>query len=185
VKITYSGFECVDHLRLVLVLEGEGSPLADDEARALLELGPEEAPPPDPPLTVTGEDVGEAVEEVVFLDQTRVADEEQARFERMIEQIERYVDDQVLVMRRERSGVEAQLLKAGKKREDAVGADARRRAEDELERAQTKLDELDAEITRLVARDDEEYEKWRRVAHERRYVAPTVERLLDVEVVLG
>ncbi len=184
-KITYSGFECVDHLRLIALVEDVDALLDDEDTEALLKLPMEDAPPLAEPLAVTEEDVEEAVDEVVFLDQTRVTEQEQERFERMIEQIERYVDDQVLVMRRERKGVEAQLEKARKKREAAVGADARNRAEAELERLQARLDELDAEIARLQARDDEEYEKWRRVAHERRYVAPTVERLFDVEVVLG
>ena len=43
---------------------------------------------------------------------------------------------------------------------------------------------LKAEISRLRARDDEDYETWRENALERRYNVPRVTRMLDVELVL-
>ena len=40
------------------------------------------------------------------------------------------------------------------------------------------------EISRLRARDDEDYETWRENALQRRYNVPRVTRMLDVELVI-
>ncbi len=61
-----------------------------------------------------------------------------------------------------------------------MGGDARRRAEQTLRSLQSRLDSLDAGISRLEARDDDEYERWSRQANQRRYQRPETSRLLDV-----
>jgi ABC-type phosphate transport system auxiliary subunit len=114
-----------------------------------------------------------------------VAADEQVRFERTLEQVERFVDDQLLVLRRRREELDERLRHARTRRDAALGAEARSQAEAELGRLQAELDEADSEIARLAARRDPEYEKWRDHAHRRRYLAPSAERILDVEFVLG
>ncbi|MCP4660370.1 MAG: hypothetical protein GY856_33635, partial [bacterium] len=184
-KITYRGFEPVERLRITALLEGTDAPLPEEEARALLELAPDDVPGFDPPLDVDVDDVDDAVEEELFVDQAEVSEGEQARFERMIEQIERFVDDQMLVLRHRRQEVEERVEKARRRRDAALGGEARTQAEEELAKLQSELDEIDREIARLAARQDPDYEKCRDHAHQRRNVKPAAERLLDVEFVLG
>lgn len=184
-KITYRGFEPVDRLRTTALLEGADAPLPEEEARALLELAPEDIAPPDPPLEVDDDELDDAVEEKLFVDQAEVSEGEQLRFERMIEQIERFVDDQMLVLRRRRQEVDERVEKARQRRDVALGGEARTQAEEELAKLESELNELDREIGRLAARQDPDYEKCRDRAHQRRNVKPAAERILDVEFILG
>ncbi len=70
------------------------------------------------------------------------------------------------------------------KRDAAVGAASRTSAEEALRRAQEQLDEVDEELHRLTSRDDDDYRKWRERAHCRRYAAPALERIIDVEILV-
>ena len=66
---------------------------------------------------------------MAFTDQVEVSGEDQAPFERTLEQLERYVEDQLLVLRRRLSAARQSLLAAQDKRESALGAELRSRAE--------------------------------------------------------
>ncbi len=188
VKVRYQGFEPVDRLLPVAVIEAPsaattGEVLPAAAAAALLELEPADRDAM-VPLELDDEDVEDAVEEALFIDQSAVAADEQRRFDRAIAQIERYLDDRVMVLERRRRGVEKSLRSALRKRDSVIGAGARTRAEERARELQQDCDRLDAEIRRLQAREDPAYEKWRRRAHRRRYAAPAVERILDVDFVL-
>ena len=67
----------------------------------------------------------------------------------------------------------------------AVGPGPRTRAEKELAALESELEGLDAQVDRLLRRDDPEYATWRSRAYVRRYTPPTYERILDVEFVLA
>jgi hypothetical protein len=118
------------------------------------------------------------------MDQADAAGVEQQRFERNLEQIERYMEDQLLVLRRRLSAATTTLRAAEDKRDRALGSEARKDAEERARKVQKEIDELEAQIERLQNRDDAEYEKWRKHAHERRYRPPSVTRILDVEFIL-
>jgi hypothetical protein len=113
-----------------------------------------------------------------------VSAHEQQLFDRSLEQIERSIEDQLLVLRR-RLGAECESLSAAEDRRDAaLGSDARDSAEKRIRAIRKNVEELEGEIQRLERRDDANYGQWRDRAHERRYRPPEVVRILDVEFVL-
>ncbi|HXB70922.1 MAG TPA: SNF2-related protein [Candidatus Acidoferrales bacterium] len=182
-KVRYEGFERVDRLIPIAMLEGEESPLDPDCTRWLLDQAPQDRAAPN--LSANLEDMlDDAIEEAVFVDQADVACQEQQRFERNLEQIERYVEDQVLALRR-RLGVAADALRVAEdKRDTALGSEVRGQAEDRIRKVQEEIDGLESELLQLQDRHDPEYEKWREHAHRRRYRPPSTTRILDVEFIL-
>ena len=101
-----------------------------------------------------------------------------------LEQIERYVEDQLLVLRRRLAAQTESLSVAEQQRDAAMGSEARDEAEKRIRGVQKKIEGLEAEIQRLEKRDDADYGQWRDRAHQRRYRPPEVARILDVEFVL-
>ena len=183
VRIRYEGFERVDRLIPVALLEGELSPLSSDSASWLLDRQPQNRPALSK-VEIESFVVEDAVEELAFTDQVEVSGEEQAPFERNLEQLERYVEDQLLVLRRRLSAARQSLLAAQDKRESALGAELRSQAEARVRSIQEGIDAIDKEVARLETRDDADYQKWRRRVQQRRDRPPQIHRLLDVEFVL-
>ena len=68
----------------------------------------------------------------MFVDQREVEKREQKHFEQAIGQLERFVDDKVLVCRRERASIAEKLRSARTRRDEVVGATARERVEAEI-----------------------------------------------------
>ena len=113
IRIRYDGFERVDRLIPIAVAEGEFSPLAIDSARWLLDRTPHDRPEL-PSLSFESGVVDDLLEELVFTDQIEVACDEQRPFERKLEQIERYVEDQLMVLRRRLRVVERVIEHSGR-----------------------------------------------------------------------
>ncbi len=183
VRIVTRGFELSERLLPVVLLDGDDAPLSPTLALRLLAepmrdeaVGASTAPAVGPDLALD-----DAVDELLFHDTGAAGAQEQPRFERTLEQIERFVSDRVLLLERQRAQTIARLDQAMTAREAAIGAEQRDRAERNLKAAQTDLDRLDAEIARLRAGDDEKYQRWRRHTEERRYAKPEIEHLLDAE----
>jgi superfamily II DNA or RNA helicase len=182
-RARYEGFERVDRLIPTVLLENDAAPLSGDCARWLLDRPPRDNAGFEP-LTGIDLDLDDAVEETIFLDQTDVSAQEQLRFERSIEQVERYMEDRLLVLRR-RLAEETKALEAAEDRRDAaLGSAARDDAERRIGAMQRGIGELEAEIERIERRDDASYEQVRERAHQRRYRPPSVTRILDVDFVL-
>lgn len=184
-KVTYRGFEAVERLFVTALLEGGAGPLDARDAEALLQLAAADVPAFASPIAVAAELVDDAVDEATFQDQAQTTGGDQARFERMLEQIERYVEDQVLVLRREVVDLDERIGKASARRDVALAADVRKKHEADLVKLETRKDELEGRIERLEAREDPDYVGWRAKAHERRYTPPVVARVLDVEFALA
>lgn len=176
----YEGFERVDRLIPVAVVEGEPSPLDLESARWLLEHEPNDQP--DPVVAESlGDALDDAVEEVVFKDQAEVLDHERERFERNVEQVEKYVEDRILVLKRRLGSAVVALRGAEDKRDSALGADARNVAERRVQKVQQEIEELEGETRRLQNREDPDYERWLNQVHLRRYRPPETTRILDVD----
>jgi hypothetical protein len=183
IRIRYQGFERVDRLIPLAILYGESSPLTAEGARWLLEHDPIDKPN----LRVRGRDdalLDDVIEELVFMDQAEVGNAEQPRFEQSLEQIEQYVEDQLLVLRRRLSLATASLQAAQDRRDAALGADIRGQAEARVRAVEGEIDGLETEMRRLEAREDMDYERLRTRIHDRRYKPPEFCRLLDVEFIL-
>ena len=124
--------------------------------------------------------VDDALDEAVFVDQREVEKREQKHFEQAIGQLERFVDDKVLVSRRERASISEKLRSARDRRDEVVGSTARDRVEAEILRLAEKDETIERRITALDSREDEVYRKWRNEYHDLRYRAPKVTRLFQV-----
>jgi adenine-specific DNA-methyltransferase len=183
-KVTYQGFEPEQRLLVTALLEGDHDAIPEEDARQLLAIAAADLDRLEPPLTVNPEELEDAVEEALFLDQAHVTAAEQARFEQMIGQIERYVEDQTMVLQRRSSELELRLAKARARRDAAMGSEDRARAEAQVKKIASEQEEVEEQVKRLTARHDEEYERWRQHALERRYRRPETERILDIELTL-
>jgi hypothetical protein len=171
--VDYAGFEPVQ--RVVTAAVVDGLPIDPAMAARIARLRAVDGPPFD--VIVDPPWLDDAVDEAVFVDQREVEKSEQKHFEQALGQLERFVDDKVLVSRRERASIADKLRSARARRDDVVGSTARDRVETEMTRLAERDEELERRINALASREDEEYRKWRHDYHERRYQAPTVTRL--------
>lgn len=183
-KISHFGFEPEDRLRVTAVFENADVLRPADAALELLKQPCEAVDAFDPPLSLSASDLDEVVGEELFLDNARVAQSEQESFERAIDQLDQYMEDRIVVLRRARKNRSEALREAEKRRDGALGPDARARANAAAERIAAEVEELDRQLDRYVAREDRDYSRWKQYAHDRRYGSPRVERLLEAEFVL-
>jgi superfamily II DNA or RNA helicase len=174
--VEYAGFEPVQ--RLVAAGVVEGAPIDPSVATRIMRLHATDG------LEISVIDdlqgLDDAVDEAVFVDQREVEKREQQHFEQAIGQLERFVDDKILVCRRERASIAEKLQSAKARRDSVVGASARDRVEEEIARLAAKDDVLERRVSALDSREDEVYRKCRLQYHELRYQAPIVTRLFQV-----
>lgn len=183
--VCYDGFEPVENLCPVVLLEDGAEPLSLEVAEHLLGHAPlHPLPSLEPALQIDAADLEDAIEERLFLDRAAVEPHERARLEEALDRIERFMDDRVLVWEQRRADLAVRTDDARRRRDAAAGAAARERAEAELRALEEEHEAATAEISRLRARDDEDYETWRENALERRYNVPRTTRVLDVELVI-
>jgi hypothetical protein len=175
--VDYAGFEPVQ--RVVAAAVVDGTPVEPALAARLAQLRAMDA---DEPLAMEVDRslVQDALDEAVFLDQREVERCEQEHFERALGQLERFVDDKVLVCRRERAAIAAKLRAARERRDQVVGATERERVEVDIMRLAYRDEELERRIQALESREDEVYRRWRNEYHDLRFRVPTVTRLFEV-----
>ena len=178
VKVQHAGYEVLEELVSVAVLEGDPDPLDPSVAGELLTAGLEDAPGFH--ARVADEELEDAVEEVLFVQSERLSIREQERFGQAVSQIETSIEDQVLLLERRRVEALLRVDEAERSRDAALGADARTKAEQRLGRRQEALEALEVELERLRRREDESYARWMERAHERRSRPPQAETMLDV-----
>lgn len=173
VLVDYGGFEPVQ--RLVAAAVVDGAPIDPGLAARISRLPAADGPPfevaVDPPW------LDDALDEAVFVDQQEIEQGEQKHFEQALGQLERYVEDKVLLCRRELAGITEKLRAARVRRDQVVGATDRQRVEAEIDRLASRQEELEQRINALDSREDEVYRRWRDDYHKRRYQAPKVTRL--------
>jgi hypothetical protein len=182
-KLRYPGFEPVDRLVPVVVLEGGAESLEPSITLRLLQGSLE--PVAELETRVSDAEMDEAVEEALFLDEHEVSRLEHALFERAMGQLERFIEDRVLILKRSRAELVRRIVGSRRDRDAAAGSDARTRVESLLQRSEHELEALEGELDRLSARDDEGYRRWRQHAYERRYTPPERQSILNAEFVIG
>jgi hypothetical protein len=175
VLVDYVGFEPVQ--RLVAGAVVDGAPIDPSLAATLVRLQATDRTAFK--VQVETQWLDDAVDEAVFVDQRQVEEGEQKHFEQAIGQLERFVEDKILVCRRERASLAEKLRAARARRDEIVGSTARDRVEAELLRLATMDESLERRIGALESREDEIYRKWRDEYHDLRYRAPTVTRLFQ------
>ena len=184
-RISYRGFEREDRLVATAVFEDAAVLRPAEAALELLAMPCEDLPAPLGDLSVTTADLDEVVDEELFFDQAHATDAEAKAFSRALDQLDQYVEDRLLVLRRGQREIADQLKQAEERRDAALGAAARSRAEDRIRRLERELSDAEDRIERLAARDDRDYERWRSAAHRRRYEPPRAARLFDLEFVIA
>ena len=184
-RLSYRGFEREDRLRATAVFEDAQVLRPAEAALELLRQPCTDIPPFDAPLAVTGAHLDEVVDEELFFEQGSVADTEQANFETAMAQLDRYLADRALVLRRSRERQRTRLKNAENARSRANGAEQRARADNQVREVERSIDRLDAELDALAMRNDDAYDRAKVRAYERRYHAPRAERLLTAEFVIA
>jgi adenine-specific DNA-methyltransferase len=189
VKVTFDGFERIERLVPVVVLDGMPEPLPLPAAEALLRAEihdvarPRGAPNPTT-LSVTVADLEDATEELLIAIQREVDETEQQRFERASLQAARFLEDRALVQQRRRTQLLGQLDEAQTRRDAAVGSEAREEAESRLAQLDVKLEDVSAAIGKLEDRDNEAFRRFHERIHQRRFSRPVLELLLELELTL-
>jgi hypothetical protein len=173
--VDYAGFEPVQ--RLVAGAVADGVPIDPLLAGKVMYLAADDASAFN--YSVDPQLLDDAIDEAVFVDQRLVEQDEQRHFEEAIRQLERFVEDKILVCRRERTNVVEKLRAARSRRDEIVGASVRERVEEEILRLATREESLERRIEALESRDDDDYRKWRDAYHGLRYRVPTVTRLFQ------
>jgi superfamily II DNA or RNA helicase len=176
VLVDYSGFEPVQ--RLVAAAVVDGTPIDPQLAAKIIRLRATDGP--EFTVTVEARWLDDAIDEAVFVDQRQVEKSEHRHFEEAIGQLERFVEDKILVSRRERASISEKLRAARSRRDEIVGSSARERVEEDIIGLANKEESLERRIGALESREDEVYRKWRDEYHELRYRAPTVTRLFQI-----
>jgi adenine-specific DNA-methyltransferase len=173
--VDYAGFEPVQ--RLVAAAVVDGTPIDPSLAAQLARLKATEGMVHNAPVDTQWLD--DALDEAVFVDQREIEEGEQKHFEQAIGQLERFVEDKILVCRRERASIAEKLRAARTRRDEIVGSSARERVEAEIVRLATRDESLERRVSALQSREDEVYRKWRDEYHDLRYRTPTVNRLFQ------
>jgi superfamily II DNA or RNA helicase len=173
--VDYGGFEPVQRLVSAAVIDG--TPVDPLLAGKVARLRATNAPTHK--LTADESLLDDALEDAVFVDQRDVEKSEQKHFEQAIGQLERFVEDKVLVFRRERTSIGTKLRYAKERRDQVVGSSNRERIEAEIDQLATRDESLERRINALESREDEVYNKWRDKYSRLRYQPPTVRLLFD------
>ena len=183
-KVHYDGFERTDRLVAALVLEGQGEDIASQQVLDILRH-PISDVKEDAECSVSSDEIRDALDLQVLEDQSEVCIGEEERFNRALAQIERFVEDQLLLLRRRRNSIRRELEDAVEEFYRAVGPEQRGKNEQRQKRLELELERLQQQIDRLEARDDETYQRMRDQAFTRRYAEPEVEILWEAEVTLS
>jgi superfamily II DNA or RNA helicase len=175
-RIQYDGFEPVE--RIVAAAVVDGAPIDPSVASALLGLQAASVHPPNAPANY--EWLEDAIDEAVFVDQRYIEKSEQKHFERAIGQLERFVQDKVLVHRRELASVTDKLVSLRARRDATVGSSTREKVEQDMATLEARRESLEQRINALDSREDEVYKKWRNKYHDLRYRPPVMTPLFEV-----
>ncbi len=183
-RVVHRNLEVTERLVPICVLHGDDGPLPVAVATRLLDAPMTELANPIA-SGVEAQILDDALDELLFDETGEASRLEQPRFEKTLEQIERFIGDRVLLLERQRDAAITRLGKAQDARDSAIGAEQRGVAERALRKAQTEIDTLDDQLRALRAGDDERYRKWRRHTESRRYTPPELELVFETELELA
>ncbi|MBM4777535.1 MAG: DEAD/DEAH box helicase family protein [Archangiaceae bacterium] len=179
-KASFDGFERVE-LVIPVVAFADGQVLEQSAALELLAQDLKDSKPP--AQRVDDATMQDAQDQALFVLQADVDQAEHRRFEAASLQAERFLDDRLLVLRKRKRTIEDRIDAAERRREGAVGSEARTDAEHSLKTATRELELVDARIAKLQQRDDQRYRTYLEHIQKRRYSPPRIEILVDVDVV--
>lgn len=183
-RVARRSFEREERLIVTAVLEGAEVLRPAEVAMELIRQPCEDVATFDPPILLGATELTEIVDEELFLEQSQTSSVDQAAFDAAMDQLEQSVADRILVLQRARARAASSRDKAQSARDSALGSEKRAAAEGRVRAHETAIEECERQIEELESRRDEQYQRWKRLAHDRRYGLPTVEHLLDAEFVV-
>jgi hypothetical protein len=187
-KLTLDGFERVERLLPVVMLQGTAEPLHPTLADELLHAPMRDEVTGGQPESIdalpTSADMDDAAAELLVDVQREVDEAEQQRFEKATLQAHRFLEDRILVQKRRRADLEHQLEEARTRRDAAIGSDARAAAEGRVTQLDQRLSDINDAVEKLERRDNVTFQRFHERIHKRRYSPPTLGVLFEVELVV-
>jgi hypothetical protein len=122
----------------------------------------------------------DAIDAAVFADQAAMSAQDQARFEQMLRQLDHYLADQILIIRRKEVRLNTQIDELQQRRNRTVGVQAGEATDTRIAQLLRERERLEKQIAALEDGGDDEYREWRDRLFARRYSRPEVTRVLDV-----
>jgi hypothetical protein len=175
--VSYRGIERVDNLLVTAVLDSDEEPLSTGMVERLLTLPTRYA---DTGAAQNPQTLDDAIDAAVFADQAAMSAQEKARFEQMLRQLDHYLADQILIIRRKEARLNTQIEELQQRRDRTVGVQAGETTETRIAQLVREREQLAKQIAALEDGGDDEYREWRDRLFARRYSRPEVRRILDV-----
>jgi hypothetical protein len=175
--VSYRGIERVDNLLVTAVLDSDDEPLSSGLLERLLTLPTRYT---DAGTAQNTQSLDDAIDAAIFADQAAMSAQEQARFEQMLRQLDHYLADQILIIRRKEARLNTQIEELQQRRDRNVGVQAGEATETRIAQLVREREQLAKQIAALEDGGDDEYREWRDRLFARRYSRPEVMRILDV-----
>jgi len=176
--VSHRGIERVDNLLVTAVLDADDEPLPFGKVERLLTLPMRDtgavAEPANPRF------LDDAIDTAVFADQAAMSARDQARFEQMLRQLDHYLADQILIIRRKEARLNTQIEELQQRRNRTLGVQASETTDTRIAQLLREREQLERKIAALEDGGDDEYREWRDRLFARRYGRPEVMRVLDV-----
>jgi hypothetical protein len=174
--IAYRGLEWSDHLLATAVVDGVEEPLHAEATASLWDLVIDDDPGAQTADTMRlDEHLMDAVNDARSLNIGAVGEHVRARFDRRTEQLERYVEDQITMLR-------AELAVAQRKQSEAESKGV---TTSKPNANTSTIRRIEERLIALRARTDGDYQRWRDQLHDDRYAPPTVTVVIDVYFTLA
>ncbi|MDA1014224.1 MAG: helicase-related protein [Planctomycetota bacterium] len=179
-KVAFRGFEPVDRLILTVLLEGDQEPLDEQTVTELLscvatDIDSNASAGND--ISIDTDALTDAIDDAVLDEQFEVSELEEDRFWKKVETLDRYLDDQVLVLRRQQATLSRRLEEEILRRERATSPGVLGKATRAIDSLTRQIRELDEKIERLRQGEDPDYQQWRERLFERRFRQPEITRV--------
>ena len=182
-QVSYRGIERVDNLLVTAVLDSDDEPLPAGVVERLLAL-----PTRDTGAVAEAQNphaLDDAIDAAVFADQAAMSAQDQARFEQMLRQLDHYLADQILIIRRKEVRLNTQIEELQQRRNRTVGVQAGDATDTRIGQLLREREQLEKQIASLEDGGDDEYRAWRERLFARRYSRPEVMRVLDVRFAIA
>jgi hypothetical protein len=193
-RVGFHGFVPVDRLLFAAALEEEPDPLEPQLASELAMLSPVEAPSAefgvllnklaDSPPRLEPYVLDDAIDDATQDATAAMSEREEGIFQRRLEQLDRYQEDQSLVLRRHRTRFVDQLDDALRRQEGARSSAALTNSKRAVDSAEREIERIDTRLRELASGNDSNVKSWRDRLFDRRYQAPTVDRLVELDFVI-
>lgn len=179
-KVACRGFEPVDRLIVTILLEGDQERLSPTIVQELLSCAATDCDDRAGPAVLLDADaLVDAIDDAVLQEQFAVSELEEDRFRKKIETLDRYLDDQILVLRRQQATLSRKLDEEMLRRERATSPGVLEKATRTIESLKRQISDFDDKIERLRQGEDADYQQWRERLFERRFRQPEITRMFD------